>query len=325
MAIRTPTSGLSKPLTVISLLFLAACSPGPDQSFQLAHQGLLCGDISSDGRFAVIGSIHHGGSYWNLDKQERLFNWNHQAEGFSTLRACALSGDGRYAVTTEEKNLVLWNTQTGKPEQFWATSDRILDIALNQDGTRALIGLRNGEVSYFDVRRGGALHTFEHAAEVRSVSLSADGSIGLSAGDDMQAKAWDLRTGKPRASQTLRNQIKIAQLSHSGELAFIASQREQMLTWKTHSGDHLFNQPTRYTNFSAASFANDETKLITGSFTGIVTQWQLPSGSEIQHWKAAPRQAYGGNASSAIIDLVDLGPSVVALTADGMFERFIPR
>src|SRR5690606_9664697 len=133
--------------------------------------------------------------------------------------------DGNYAVTTEERTLVLWNTQTGQSEQFWATADRVLGIALNQDGSRALIGLRNGEANYFDIRRGGALYTFQHSAEVRSVSISKDGAIGLTAGDDMQAKAWDLKTGKPLGSKTLRNQIKTARLSGSGELAFITSQR----------------------------------------------------------------------------------------------------
>lgn len=306
----------------LSSTLLLACSDGPTNTLQLATQGLLSGDLSANGSLAVIGSIHHGGSLWDLNNNERIFSWNHQSESMSTLRAVGLSKDGKRAVTCEEDALVVWDTETGKALQFWRAEDRIHSISLNAKGNRALIGMRNGQVSFFDLDRGMTLFTFRHSAEVRTTSLSSDGTKGLSAGDDKLIKVYDLVIGKEIESRTLNNQIKTAALSPSGRLAFASAQREQSIVWNIETKDTLLEKDNRITNYTVAAFSEDENQLTLGTFSGQIVRWDINTGNETGNWQAKPRQAYGAATSKAIISLIDTGTDIRVLTSDGMFQSF---
>lgn len=303
-------------------LFLSGCSDGPSSTLQLAEQGLLSGALSDKGMHAVVGSIHHGGSYWDLSSKERLYNWNHKQGEMSSLRAVDISKDGAMAATCQEDTLVLWDTQTGQAKQFWQAEDRIHAIALNDKGDRALLGLRNGSVHYFDLNSGMTIFNFNHQAEVRSVSLSADGSIGMSAGDDNVVKVFNLTLGKEIHSKTLSNQIKTIAISDSGKLAFATAQREDTLVWDIASNEIVFTKENRITNFSAADFSDDESFLSLGTFSGKIIRLDVVSGQQVNVWQADPRQAYGSATSKAIISIRDDGNTILALTSDGMFEIF---
>lgn len=308
--------------SIFLCLALTACAEGPSSSKQLANQGLLSGELSPKGDFAVIGSVHHGGSFWNTKKKERLYDWNHQTGAYSSLRASAISGDGKRAVTCEEKNLVVWDTSNGKSLQFWQAADRIETVSLNESGRRALLGLRDGTVSYFDLDRGFAIHSFKHSASVRATDINADGSVGISAGDDNIAKIWNLKTGKEQYSLSLKNQIKTAALSDSGQLAFTTSQREDALVWDTKTGKVKFKLKNRYINYTTADFSDDEKHLTLGTFQGMIIKHHIKKGTELKSWQAKPRKAYGSASSKAIIDVIDQKSKVIALTSDGMLEVF---
>jgi WD40 repeat protein len=311
-----------------SFLFLAtsclllACAQGPETQLQVATQGLLSGDISPNGELAVIGSIHHGGSLWDLKNDERLYAWNHAQGSLSSIRATSISGNGKFAVTTVENSMVLWDTVSGKSIQFWEAPDRILSITLNWDGNKALMGLRDGRVSYFDMKRGQAIHNFKHQAEVRITDLSKDGSIGLTGSDDKTARIWDLKQGVEIFAMTLTNQIKNAALSPSGALAFTTAQREDSLVWETKTGKTRYKLANRYTNYTASVFSENEQFLSAGTFQGEVKRWHIATGEETNAWQATPRKAYGGAASKAILSIVEVSGKIAVLTSDGMLQTF---
>jgi len=302
--------------------FLIACSEGPAIQKQLATKGLLSGDISSEGDSAVIGSIFNGGSYWDLTKKERLYNWNHTKGEMSLIRATALSGNGKRAVTCVEDNMVLWDTQSGKYLQFWQASGRIESISLNRDGSRALMGLKDGTASYFDMDKGSDIFNFTNQAEVRSTGLSDDGLIGITGSDDHTAQILDLKNGKVINSLKLHNQIKTVAISPSGDLAFTTAQREDALVWDTKTGKTKFKFSNRYTNYTVATFSKDEKYLSLGTFQGGIKLYNLKSKKEVNSWQAKPRKAYGGASSKAIVDVVYSNKILTALTSDGMMETF---
>jgi WD40 repeat protein len=301
---------------------IASCAKGPETQFQLATQGILSGALSHNAELALIGSIHHGGSLWDLKKNERLFSWNHAAGQLSSILAASISGNGKYAVTTVEDSMVLWSTETGKSKQFWQAPARIISITLNWDGSKALMGLKDGSVNYFNMKNGSSIHSFKHEAEVRSTGLSKDGLTGISGSDDKTAKVWDLKKGALVYSMKLSNQIKNVALSKSGKLAFTTAQREDSIVWKTKTGDIVFRSPNRYTNYTASTFSEDESHLSVGTFQGEIKRWNIKTGKEVGKWQAAPRKAYGGASSKAIASIVDSGKSIVVLTSDGLTQAF---
>lgn len=301
---------------------LCGCAEGPHQTFQLAHTGLLSGALSDDGRFAVIGSVHHGGSLWDIQNNERLYDWNHQSGEFSSIRAVALSGNGKAAVTCVGDNMVLWDTTTGEAKEFWRAPDKILSIKLDASGDRALMGLENGTAAFFDMRNGSTIHVFAHDAEVGMVAMDASAKLGITGSEDKSAKVWDLETGKLLHTKTLENFINTVALSPSGDLAFTTSLREDAMVWNTRDGTTVFSVPNRYTNYHAAVFSDDERSLSVGTFQGEVKRWQLSDGAETGSWQAKPRKAYGGASSKAIVALIDQNGTLTALTSDGMMQRF---
>jgi len=83
------------------VLLTSGCSDltPPDKTWSLATKGHFDAAISDDGSMALIVSVNHGGSVWQLPPHERIFNWNHKADGYSLFSHVSVAGDGRYVAT----------------------------------------------------------------------------------------------------------------------------------------------------------------------------------------------------------------------------------
>ena len=61
---------------LLSLSLLTACSdaPGPQQTLETTIRGANAATLSSDGNFALVAAVDHGGSLWDLRLGERPFD-----------------------------------------------------------------------------------------------------------------------------------------------------------------------------------------------------------------------------------------------------------
>lgn len=287
-------------LAAASTLWLSGCSSADDPSeyFEYAVQGLYSGAVSTDSRYAVVGSIQHGASLWDLQRNERLFNWNHTEGGYSDLVAAAFSPQGDFSITVAQQDLVLWQVADGKPVWFWNAPAGILDAELSPAGERALLGLDNNTALYFDVVKGGLIQTLRHDGRVRSVALSNDGQLALTGSDDNQARLWDLATGEQRVSVEHGNSVNTVELSPNGLYAFSAGQLDKALIWRISSGE-LYHTLTTDENFVAqrisytsAKFSDDSDRLLTGTSSGLVQLWDVREGTELRRWNVHKRAPF---------------------------------
>lgn len=316
---------LFRSFLVLFLFVFAGCGgKGPESKAELAVQGFLSAAVSADGRYAAVGSIHHGGSLWDVAKKERMYNWNHASGEMSSIRAISFSGDGKLAATTVEDTVVLWEVTSGKSIAFWKAPARVLAIKLSWDGRYAVLGMNNSNAMYFDMKAGSRVFTFPHQAEVRSVDLSDEGELAITGADDLTAKIWDLKTGEQVHQFTHQNQIKTVAISRKGRYGFTTSQREDSIIWDVKTGKPILKLPNRYTNFTTARFSDDESKLLLGSFQGVLSVISVSTGNIESTWQAKPRKAYGGASSKAVLSAVFSSTSggVIALMTDGMLETF---
>ncbi len=306
-----------------ALLFLTACGGGepPEKTWKYAAQGILSADLSLDSSHAVIGSIHHGGSFWDTAKGERIFNWNHKQGDYSTIRAAAISGDGKVAVTAERNTVVVWNTQTGRSSAFWRTPDQVLSIKLSDNGRFAMMGLMNTTATYFDLALGGGVLTLNHDGEIRSLDLTKDGNYAITGSDDFTAIIWDLDSGKSVHKFGHNNQVKCVAISGNGNYAFSAAQRENAVIWNAKTGKLLAKLAYRNVNFTSARFSKKGDRLLLGTFQGKVYLIDVKSGQELQAWQAKPRKIWGGASSKAILSVGFSGRVYYALSSDGMMAR----
>ncbi|WP_286240493.1 WD40 repeat domain-containing protein [Neptuniibacter halophilus] len=284
-----------------SLLLLSGCDSGDTPALwkEYALTGAYTAAISEQGNYSAIGSFNHGGSLWQTSNHERLYNWNHQQDGFSIIAASAFSPDEKYAATADQQDLVLWDVRTGKPEWFWSSPAEIMQMDLSVNGDFALLGLADHTAVYFDVKNGGIRRTFRHDARVRSVDLSQDGRLALTGSDAYKARLWSVETGEMLKQLEFSNVVDTVALSPDGRYAFCSGSLDKAVIWDLTSGQTLhtlsdiasfFQQRVSYLS---ARFSADNSQLLTGTAAGLVQLWDVQSGSELRRWRVHRRDPYG--------------------------------
>ncbi len=315
-------------LALLAPLLLSACGSGdaPQSWHAYTAQGSYSATLSGDGHYAIIGSMQHGGSLWDVTKHERLFDWNHQQGAYTSIVASAFSPDGAYAATASSQDLVLWQVGNGQPIWFWSAPAEILGIALAPLGDYALLGLANHEAVYFDIKNGGIRQRLRHPARVRSVALDRSGTLALTGSDDYRVRLWDVASAQLRHEIEFGNTVDTVALSPDGARAFSSASLDRAVIWDTQSGQVLQTLSgdellwTRRVSYLAARFSNDGKQLLTGSAAGSVQLWDVASGRQVRHWQAHKREAYGPVATG--IYSVAFGPAgtYYAISSNGLLN-----
>ena len=288
-------------LYVMTALMLSACFSGesPTQQWTMAQKGAYSAKLSKDGSHLLIGSIHHGGSSWQIDPLERLYNWNHRAKEYSILAATAFSPEERYAATANQQDLVLWDLTTGKSEGFWSSPAEIMQMDLSPNGDYALLGLADHTAVYFDVKNGGVKRTFRHDARVRSVDLSQDATLALTGSDAYKAKLWSVETGELLKEMTFGNVVDTVALSPNAQWAFSAGSLDKAVIWdvntaqEVHTLSNIKDFSQKRVSYLSARFSADNQQLLTGTASGLVQLWNVSSGEELRSWRIHRRDPYG--------------------------------
>lgn len=306
--------------TVLFSVVLVACAQDPDSSSELASQGLFSANFSSDGKHALIGSQLHGASYWSTSPLERKFNWNHQQGEYTQVTASAISLDGSRAATVSKNQWILWDTESGASLAFLQTPSNILSVALNHNGSRALLGLESGDIWFTEPLSGNNLQEFKQEEAVRSVAINHDDSIALSGSDDYSAVFWDLRTGDKLHTEELENMSRHVAFSPSGDKAFVSSLRNDHIIINTRDFSTLSVIDERYTIFNGAAFSSDEKQIYLANQQGYIQVFSTDSGKELSRYKAQRKKMFG--ASRSVVTLWADRSALKALTSDGQLQTF---
>lgn len=298
------------PLWILSLILLGACAPapGPSDQLEVAARTVQSGALSRDGNMAVIGSVYHGGSLWQLARKERLYNWNHSAEIGSLLLDSSVSPDGEWAATVDDQSLVLWSTQTGQSHGFWRLTAEANSLALARHGNVALVGMNDGRAALYNVRGGGIYRSFEHEDAVNTVALSDDLSIVATGSEDFSATVWDAATGEAMWTRKYSEPVQTLALTPDASRLFVAAQYDRAEINDLSQGETLWQLPfhkekqKRGLSVTAARFSDDGRYLLTGRPDGWVQLWDIDSEREVQSWQLPKRKMWQPTAN-AVMDV----------------------
>jgi WD40 repeat protein len=306
-------------LLIFSFLYLAACSSGesPSQQWEMALQGVYSASLSKQGDHLLIGSVHHGGSFWQVDQFERLFNWNHEAEKMTGIVASAISDNMRYAATAEHRKIVLWNAKTGEAFWLWEAPADIRDMDLSNSGQFALLGMENYEGALFDIQNGGVKLRLAHEGIVQTVDMSEDMQWGITGGDDSIVKVWNLVNGQEVHKWELLNQIKVVAINRDGSMGFASSHRSENILWDLSTGRPIAELPATRGYFLCARFNDEGQHLLTGNSSGQVQLWNTKSGELLRTWALPPRNSWVTN-NTQVLDVAFAKSGYRAVGANGI-------
>ena len=317
-------------LTFFLSLALTGCDNGksPAASIEQAAVGNYSAALSNDGHHALIGSINHGGSLWDLQQDERLYDWNHKKGEFTNIVACAFSPDGNYAITADHQTLVLWSTTDGKAMTYWSAPSDVLAVTLTTNGNYALLGLGDYTAALFNVKQGGVQRIFRHQDRVGSVSMSEDGHLALTGSEDQTAVLWNVDTGEALQRWQQDDDIVTVALSADGSKAFTVAKYDSAVLWDTSTGKKLGALPLRASAvkrglaFTSARFSHDGNYLLTGDADRQVQLWDANTLQQIDLW-TVPKRSLMKPTSAAVLAVAfaDNDRTFYAVTSNGFTHR----
>lgn len=286
-------------VTVLLLgIFLQACGPSGDkpiQRFQHATEGSYAGNISNDGKWSVISSIHHGISVWDLEKNALKYQWAQQQDSSDNLvLAIDISNNNSHALTASRENFALWNMNTGQSEGYWQVREsNIRDIAISNNGDYLLIGKGNGVVVHVAVDTGRRLEFLGHKEKINTVDMIPNGRVAMSGGNDFIAYVWDTVSGQVIYQFNHTSRVSKVALDSQGRFAFSADSMKSAHIWDLKTGKLIskLKGTKRHEVFSSVSFSPDGKSLVTGAASSKVSVWDIATGKRTANWHVTPKKA----------------------------------
>lgn len=331
------TSLKKQPLTMLKTalimalcaLFLQACTPSsskPLQRYQHSIEGSYAGDISDDGKWSVISSIHHGISVWDLEKNALVYQWSQQQNSSDNLvLAIDISHTNSHAMTASRENFALWNMKTGQSEGYWKVREsNIRDIAISNNGDNLLIGKGNGTVVHVSVDTGRRLEFLGHKEKINTVDMMPNGRVAMSGGNDFIAYVWDTETGQVVYQFNHTSRVSKVALDSLGRFAFSADSMKSAHVWDLKTGKLLttLQGTKRHEVFSTVRFSPDGKTLVTGAASSKVSVWDIANGKRIASWHVTPKEA--NRPTGAVVYSIAFSDNNTLLTesSSGYAERW---
>ncbi|SBT19266.1 hypothetical protein MGA5115_03428 [Marinomonas gallaica] len=311
-----------------TLALLGACSAeDPVTTSSMAVQGLYSAALSDNGSASLIGSIQHGGSYWENNPSRRVYNWNHAAGEATPLISVDIDPSGDFAATGSARTMVLWSTVTGQSLGFWNTPGDVKTLKLTRNGDFALVGMDDQTARYFDVKNGGIRQTLRTGAIVRSVDVTPDGRYGVTGDDLYQVILWDLTTGEAKHRWQLDNNIATVTLSGDGAYVFAAAQLGDAKVWSTLTGAEVSQIDTgklqsRNVTISQAVFSNNNRNLLLGQQNRRVNLVNVMTGEVTQSWDMHLKDTMRPTGAAVIALAFGAGNTYYAIGSNGYLNVF---
>jgi WD40 repeat protein len=291
-----------------TLLLIAACGShtAPSARFEVAINGIHHGALSADAKYAVIGSVKHGGSLWRLSDNERLYNWNHTQNDSSVLIATDFDPTTRWALTTEAHTIVLWDISNGSAARFWTAPAEILDAKLAPDARFALLGQADHTAVIFNIIEGGIVRRFSHQGRVRSVDLNNDGSIAITGSEDRTSVVWEVNSGQKILTITHDEDVQHVSLSPDGRFALSAAKYDRADIWDVRTKKVLKSIPLsrerikRGLEIVTSKFSLDGQQILLGYSNQTVELRDTNSSNLIKSWKLTKRKQWQPTSVSAL-------------------------
>jgi hypothetical protein len=304
-------------LVLCALALLGACTNDADVAENWEHSGtgLYAAAVSNDGRFAVVSSSSDGASFWNLERNERLYDWKHSETPEYPIAHVAFSPNDSHVITADANSFVIWDAKHGQALGYYSVDAGINAVALSNDARSVLLGLTDGRAIVIDQLTQRRLEVVAHQGErVVTVDLSADGTLAATGGNDGRVMIWRTSDGTELHAFKHRGRIAIVKFAPGDKRLFSSGEQGGAAIWDLDSGKPYaeIELPARQPVISAARFSADGSRLVLGFPGRDVRLWDSRAGRVIKTWRTPDRKhgwvpqgstvyAVGFNATNATV------------------------
>lgn len=221
--------------------------------------------------------------------------------------------------------LRLWNTVTGLTiQEFVGHTDRVSDIVMTSDGSRAISASWDNTLIIWDAASGQPLHILAgHTSRVQTLAISPDDTWVISGATDGEVIVWDVATGQlihryppavDKDAQGHLARINDIATSPDSTRAISVSDDETIIVWD------IINRSILYTfdvgqRIRSVVFGLDGLSAVTGDSNGVVALWDLNPDSPTF---GTTTRAFDGHTRPIFgVDFAPDGDSVISGSLDG--------
>jgi formylglycine-generating enzyme required for sulfatase activity/WD40 repeat protein len=218
-----------------------------------------------------------------------LYDWPTRKElrRWTGYLPAAISGDGRIVVTTQGRDLHVFDGHTGAElKTLSGHTDNVYAVSVSPDGRWAISGGAESVVRLWNLQTGGEARRLEdHTERVSQVAFSPDGRFAFSAGGGMPRSAgsdFDIRVWEVASGQLARRlkghtawAAAIACAPRDSRLVTCARSGDSIL-WDWASGRRLGQFPPGW----AVAISPDGSRVAIADRPPLFHVYELPSGGE---------------------------------------------
>ncbi len=239
--------------------------------------------------YVVIGSYLEAASLWDLSSVTKLRTFNPAGPQVPSVKALALSSDGKLLVTGGDANRTahVWDVSSGRELQtLIGHTGSVNAVAFSLDGKTVLTGSGTyGESQDYssrlwEVATGKELRRFVgHKSEVTSVAFSPNGSLALTGSGDDTAQLWNLGTGQAVVRFEGQSKSVNAIVLSADSRYLLTGSGDTANLWDTSTGRvaQIFKTPKGAIVLSVA-FSPDSQFVLIGSDDGTARLWSTNTG-----------------------------------------------
>ena len=147
---------------------------------------------------------------------------------------------------------------------------------IDDGGTLAVTGARDGSLAVWDARTGERLHAFRQPAAVNDLAVAADRSLLVAAGSDGHVRGWQPRAGAPLYDVPIGSPVRKLRLSRDGSMFAVVAADGRARVVDARSGGLL--HVLDHAGVTAAAFSPGGKLVATVSTDGTTRIWELPEG-----------------------------------------------
>jgi WD40 repeat protein len=162
-------------------------------------------------------------------------------------------------------------------------TDWVTEIAINDDGTRAVSASWDNSVRVWDLIAGQQMTVLNgHTAPVTGLSICAMGRHAVSGSRDGTVRTWNLETGEQEfVFDRHTDWVRAVAISADGTRGASAGLGRRVRVWDLEAGTEAFALNGHSRRINSLAMTNDGTRIVSASSDMTVRVWDVFTGREL--------------------------------------------